>query len=138
MRVRMHMHIMRMQVLEAELDYGHVYARVEWSDGAAEERGADATSHELTILSTALNNLFSGSSRLSDDAISHFLAALSTQCFTALAHESTSKERLASPRTAAAQPPRLFALRKFVDTALVNVDLSKFVAEQFKEEAAIL
>ena len=41
--------------------------------------GPDATSNELSILSAALSNLFSGSARLDDDAISHFLTALSTQ-----------------------------------------------------------
>jgi len=87
---------------------------------AKEERGADATSHELTILSTALNNLFSGSSRLSDDAIAHFLAALSTQCFSSLAHEATSKERLV-PGASSSSPLRLFALAKFVDVVMHNL-----------------
>ena len=50
---------------------------------------SDTTLHELSILSTALSNLFSGSARLSDEAIRHFLTALSTQCFASLAHEAT-------------------------------------------------
>ena len=83
--------------------------------------GPEATSNELSILSAALNNLFEGSVRLDDVAIAHFLTALSTSCFASLAHEATS--RRGSPRngSAAAQPPRLFALSKFVDTVLINL-----------------
>jgi hypothetical protein len=84
--------------------------------------GPEATSNELSILSAALNNLFNGSSRLDDVAIKHFLTALSTSCFASLAHEATSREKIATPGTAAAQPHRLFALTKFVETVLVNID----------------
>jgi len=84
--------------------------------------GPDATSNELAILSAALNNLFSASTRLDDAAIAHFLTALSTQSFASLAHEATSKEKLATPGSAAAQPTRLFALNKFVETVLLNLD----------------
>ena len=83
--------------------------------------GPEATSNELSILSAALNNLFEGSVRLDDVAIAHFLTALSTSCFASLAHEATSRERVATPGSAAAQPPRLFALSKFVDTVLINL-----------------
>lgn len=82
----------------------------------------EATSNELAILSAALNNLFSASTKLSTEAISHFLTALSTQSFASLAHEATSKEKLATPGSAAAQPTRLFALNKFVETTLINLD----------------
>jgi len=82
----------------------------------------EATSNELAILSAALNNLFSASTKLSDVAISHFLTALSTQSFASLAHEATSKEKLATPGSAAAQPTRLFALNKFVETTLINLE----------------
>ena len=83
--------------------------------------GPEATSNELSILSAALNNLFEGSVRLDDAALAHFLSALSTSCFASLAHEATSKEKLGTPGSAAAQPPRLFALTKFVDTVLANL-----------------
>lgn len=83
--------------------------------------GPDGTTNELKILSTALDNLFSGSARLDDEAISHFLTALSTQCFASLAHEATSKEKLAAPGTAAALPPRLFALTRFMEAVLTNL-----------------
>lgn len=82
----------------------------------------EATSNELAILSAALNNLFSASTKLSNEAISHFLTALSTQSFASLAHEATSKEKLATPGSAAAQPTRLFALNKFVETTLINLE----------------
>ena len=85
------------------------------------QRGVDATSHELSVLSTALHNLFSGSSRLSNEAIQHFLTALSTQCFALLAHEATSKERLVPRALASSAPLRLFALTYFVDVALHNM-----------------
>jgi len=59
---------------------------------------------------------------LDDVALGHFLTALSSQSFASLAHEATSRERLAIPGTVAAHPTRLFALNKFVETALINLD----------------
>ena len=82
--------------------------------------GAEATTAELHVLSSALDNLFKGSTRLDDAAISHFLTALSSQCLSALAHEATSREKAAVPGGAA--PARLFALNKFVETAMANLE----------------
>jgi hypothetical protein len=44
-----------------------------------------------------------------------------SQCFASLAHEATSKEKVATPGSAASLPSRLFALHKFVDTTLNNL-----------------
>ena len=43
-------------------------------------------------------------------------------CFSSLAHEATSKERIATPLTGSEGGPRLFALTKFVETVLANLD----------------
>ena len=84
--------------------------------------GADGTANELSILNAALANLFTSVSvDLDDEAIGHFLTALSTQCFASLAFEATSKEKLAAPGSLAAMPPRLFALTRFIDTTMANL-----------------
>ena len=59
---------------------------------------------------------------LGDEALGHFLTALSTQCFASLAHEATSKEKLAAPGSGAGgTAQRLFALTRFVETVLCNL-----------------
>ena len=48
------------------------------------------------------------------------IVRLSTQCFSSLAHEATSKERLV-PGASSSSPLRLFALTKFVDVVMHNL-----------------
>lgn len=89
-------------------------------DRAVALGSADGTANELGILNTALHTLFTTVSvSLDDEAIGDFLTALSTQCLASLAFEATSKEKAATPGSA--MPPRLFALTRFVDTTLANM-----------------
>ena len=107
------------RIIASSKSHGAHGSEVAIATGAVTRQHSDTTLHELSILSTALHNLFSGSARLSDEAIRHFLTALSTQCFASLAHEATSRERLV-PGTSSS-PLRLFALSCFVDVALHNM-----------------
>ncbi|EOD39941.1 hypothetical protein EMIHUDRAFT_223134 [Emiliania huxleyi CCMP1516] len=99
------------------------------AERAAALGGADAATQELGLLHTALSNLRSRLNlfasvtvELDDEALGHFLTALSTQCFASLAHEATSKEKLAAPGSGAGgTAQRLFALTRFVETVLCNL-----------------
>ena len=117
------------------------------AERAAALGGADAATQELGLLHTALSNLRSRlwpsdpdpdpnpnqpqalsnlfasvTVELDDEALGHFLTALSTQCFASLAHEATSKEKLAAPGSGAGgTAQRLFALTRFVETVLCNL-----------------